>query len=463
MRVLQVNLQEGMNMEETVFEEAQETKVFDSVDVLVCGGGTAGMFAALASARHGADTFLIEQGGFLGGTATAYLVNPIPEMMGKGGLIQEFMDRMAEKGGYIKHDPSAVEYDFSLANTFDVEIFKSVALEMLVKAGVKILLHTFAVKPVVENDVIRGVIVENKSGRQAILARRVIDCTGDGDIAARSGAPYEKGRKKDGLMPSVSLLFHLHNDGPMEEMPAIPFGGIFLLHPVMMETAEKAGIDYSLPYDVAFLVPMPVSPGKLLINLAHVKNVDGTNAEDLTRAHITLREQIMEATELLRHHPYFKSTYVASTGTHIYIRETRRIMGEYCIVEEDVLQGKHFDDAVTSCRYMIDVHPLDESEVGRYDNHPPFDIPYRSLVPLKIDNLLMAGRCISSDRFAQSALRIGGTCMSTGEASGTAAALSIQENVRPREMDGTLVRQALEHRGVVIRPEKGATPEKCMF
>jgi hypothetical protein len=450
-------------MDDMIFEEARKTKIFDNVDVLVCGGGTSGIFAALASARHGADTFLIEQEGFLGGTATAYLVNPIPEMMGKGGLIQEFMDRMAERGGYIKHEPSTVIYDFSLANTYDVENFKFVAQEMLDEAGVKMLFHTLAVKPVVENSTIRGVIIENKSGRQAILAKRVIDCTGDGDIAARSGAPFEKGRKKDGLMPSVSLLFHLHNEKSLEQLPVTPFGGIFLLSPLMKKTARKAKVHYTLPYDVAFLVPMPVSSGKLLVNLAHAKNIDGTKAEDLTKAHIIMRRQIMEATDLLRNHPYFSSTYVASTGTNIYVRETRRIMGEYYITEEDAVQGKHFDDGITSCRYMIDVHPLDKSETGRYENHPPFDIPYRSLVPLKTDNLLIAGRCISSDRFAQSALRIGGTCMSTGEAAGTAAAISIQEKVKPREMDGKIVRKALVKRGVVIRPEKNSIPEKCMF
>jgi hypothetical protein len=450
-------------MNETILEQAQEIKVFDSVDVLVCGGGSSGIFAALASTRHGADTILVEQAGFFGGTATAYLVNPIPEMMGKGGLIQEFMDRMAERGGYIKYDPSEVKYDFSLANTYDVEIFKFVAQEMLDEAGVKMLLHTFAVKPIIQDNIIQGVIIENKSGRQAILAKRVIDCTGDGDIAARSGAPFEKGRKKDGLMPSVSLLFHLHNEGTLEELPATPFGGIFLLSPLMKKTARKANIKYSLPFDVAFLVPMLVSPGKFLVNLAHIKDIDGTKAEDLTRAHIKLRRQIMEAKDLLRHHPYFSSTYVANTGTHIYVRETRRITGEYYITEEDAVQGKPFNDAITSCRYMIDVHPLDKTESGRYENHPPFDIPYRSLVPLTIDNLLVAGRCISSDRYAQSALRIGGTCMSTGEAAGTAAAISIQEKVKPRELNGKIVQHALEKRGVVIRPDKSSIPEKCMF
>jgi hypothetical protein len=452
-----------MNMDETILEEAQEIKVFDSVDVLVCGGGSSGIFAALASAWHGADTFLVEQAGFFGGTATAYLVNPIPEMMGKGGLIQEFMDRMAERGGYIKHDPSEVKYDFSLANTYDVEIFKFVAQEMLEEAGVKMLLHTFAVKPIVENNVIRGVIIENKSGRQAILAKRVIDCTGDGDIAARSGAPYEKGRKKDGLMPSVSLLFHLHNEEPLEELPATPLGGIFLLSPVIKKTARRAKIKYKLPYDVAFLVPMPVSQRRFLVNLAHVKGIDGTKAEDLTRAHIILRKQIMEATNVLRYNPYFSSTYVAATGTHIYVRETRRINGEYYLTEKDAVEGKHFEDAITSCRYMIDVHPLDKTETGRYENHSPFDIPYRSLVPLKIDNLLMAGRCISSDRYAQSALRIGGTCMSTGEAAGTAAALSLEEDISPRKLNGEHVREILEKRGVNIRPAKGSIPEECMF
>jgi hypothetical protein len=450
-------------MEQTIFEEARETKVFDSVDVLVCGGGSSGIFAALASARLGANTFLIEQEGFLGGSTTAYLVNPVPEMMGKGGYIREFMDRMAERGGYIKHDPSEVKYDFSLANTYDVEIFKFVALEMLEEAGVKILLHTFAVKPIIENNVIQGVIIENKSGRHAILAKRVIDCTGDGDIAARSGTPFEKGRKKDGLMPSVSLLFHLHNEGLLEELPATPLGGIFLLSPIIKKTARMAKIKYKLPYDVAFLVPMPVSRRRLLVNLAHIKGIDGTKAEDLTRAHIILRRQIMEATNVLRHNPYFNSTYVAATGTHIYVRETRRIKGEYYLTEEDAVEGRHFEDAITSCRYMIDVHPLDKTETGRYENHPPFDIPYRSLVPLKIDNLLMAGRCISSDRYAQSALRIGGTCMSTGEAAGTAAALSINGNLIPRELDGKHVRKILEKRGVKIRPEKGSIPEECMF
>lgn len=446
-----------------IIEEAKEIEVFDKVDVLVCGGGSSGIFAALASARLGADTFLIEQEGFLGGSTTAYLVNPVPEMMGKGGLIQDFMDRMTEWGGYIKHDPSDVKYDFSYANTYDVETFKFVALEMLDEARVKILLHTLAVKPIVENDVIKGVIIENKSGRHAILAKRVIDCTGDGDIAARSGVPFEKGRKKDGLMPSVSLLYQLHNEGVLEALPATPLGGIFLLSPIIKKTARKAKIKYKLPYDVAFLVPMPVSQRRLLVNLAHIKGIDGTKAEDLTRAHIILRRQIMEATNVLRNSPYFSSTYVAATGTHIYVRETRRIKGEYYLTENDAVEGKQFEDAITSCRYMIDVHPLDNTETGRYENHPPFDIPYRSLVPLKIENLLMAGRCISSDRYAQSALRIGGTCMSTGEAAGTAAVLSIEEDVIPRKLNGKQVREMLEKRGVNIRPEKESIPEGCMF
>jgi hypothetical protein len=450
-------------MADTVFEEARQTKVFDSVDVLVCGRGSSGIFAALASAYHGADTFLIEKEGFLGGTATNYLVNPIPEMMGKGGFIEKFMDRMAENGGYIKRDPSEVKYDFSLANTYDVEIFKFVAQEMLDEAGVKLLLHTPAVKPVVENDFIRGIIFENKSGRQAILAKRVIDCTGDGDVAARAGVPFEKGRKKDDLMPSVSLLFHLHNDKDWEDTPATRFGGIYLISPLMKKLARKEKKRYKTPYDVAFMVPMPVSPGKILVNLAHVKNIDGTKAEDLTHAHIISRRQIMEAIKVLQLDPFFSSAYVATTGTSIYVRETRRIMGEYIITEEDAVQGAHFDDAITSCGYMIDVHPIDSSETGRYEKHPPFDIPYRSLIPLKIDNLLIAGRCVSSDRVAQSTLRIGGTCMSTGEAAGTAAALSVQKGVKLREMDGTLVKQALKEHGVNIRPNKSTIPEECMF
>ncbi len=450
-------------MKNTIYEEAREIPIIDDVDILVCGGGTSGIFAALASAKSGRDTFLLEQEGFLGGTATSYLVNPLPEMMGKGGIIQEFMDRMAERGGYIKHEPKDIEYDFSFANVYDVEKFKDVALEMLTEAGVKILFHTLFVKSIIENDVILGVIFENKTGRQAITAKRAIDCTGDGDVCASSGAPFEKGREKDGLMPSVSLLFHLHNEKSMEDNPAIPVGGIYLLAPVLMETAKKEGIEYELPYDASFLVPMPTTPGKFLVNLAHVKKIDGTKAEDLTSAHIKLRKQITEAVDLLRHHPYFKSAYVANTASRIYVRETRRIMGEYILTDDDVMSGRAFDDAITSCRYMIDVHPIDDTEVGKYDNHPTFDIPYRCLVPLKIDNLLVAGRCISSDRVAQSALRISGTCMSTGEASGTAASISIRDDVKPRALDGSMVKKALEESGVNIRPDESLIPKKCML
>lgn len=444
-------------------ESSQEVPVVDAVDVIACGGGTSGIFAALAAAKGGANTLLIEKEGFLGGTATSYLVNPLPEMMGKGGIIQDFMDKMAKLGGYIKQKPADVEYDFSMANTYDIELFKDVALEMLHDAGVKILLHTLVVKSILEKGVIKGIIIENKSGRQAVMAKRVIDCTGDGDVSAFSGAPFEKGREKDGLMPSVSLLFHLQNEGRLEDNPAIPVGGIFLLAPVLMGLAKEKGIDYQLPYDASFLVPMPVSRGRSLVNLAHVKNVDGTKAEDLTKAHIVLRKQIREAVDLLKNHPYFKDAYVALTATNIYVRETRRIKGEYVITEEDALSGKSFEDAVTSCRYMIDVHPIDDTEVGRYDNHPPFDIPYRSLVPLNVENLLMAGRCVSSDRVAQSALRISGTCMSTGEAAGTAAALSVKKDLSPRTLDGRTVRELLEGNGVNIRPDETLMPKKCML
>jgi FAD-dependent oxidoreductase family protein len=447
----------------TYHEKSQEVPVIDTVDVVVCGGGTSGIFAALAAAKGGTVTFLIEKEGFLGGTATSYLVNPLPEMMGKGGLIQDFMDRMTKLGGYIKREPADVEYDFSMANTYDIELFKDVALEMLFDAGVKILLHTFVVKSILENGVIKGIIVENKSGRQVVMANRVIDCTGDGDVSAFSGASFKKGREKDGLMPSVSLLFHLQNEGRLEDNPAIPVGGIFLLAPILMGIAKEKGIEYKIPYDASFLVPMEVSPGRLLVNLAHVKNIDGTKAEDLTKAHIVLRKQIREAVKLLKNHPYFKDAYVALTATNIYVRETRRITGEYVITEEDALSGKSFEDAVTSCRYMIDVHPIDDTEVGRYDNHPPFDIPYRSLVPLKVENLLLAGRCVSSDRVAQSALRISGTCMSTGEAAGTAAALSVKMDQSPRALDGKLVRELLEDNGVNIRPDENLIPKKCML
>lgn len=450
-------------MERIIQEPARETPVIDEVDVLVCGGGPSGIMAALAAAKNGGKTFLVEQEGFLGGSATANLINPLPEVMSKGGLIETFLDQMAKLGGYIKHDPSEVAYDFSMANAFDPEIYKFVALEMLDKAGVKLLLHTIAVQPILEDNKIRGVIIENKSGRQAILAQRVVDATGDGDISARAEVPFKKGRDPDEKMQTVSLLFQLDGDWDLSHLPTIPVGGIHLLGPLLKEIAEKEKLDYDLPYLVGFIVPLPFGKLNIFINLAHVEGIDGTKGEDLTRAHLELRPQVMNAIKVLKHHPYFAQAHLAKTGTHIYVRETRRILGEYVLNEEDVVNGKKFDDAVTECRYIIDIHPIDDPTVHRYEPHPPYDIPYRSLVPLKVDNLLVSGRCISCDQVAQSSLRIMGTCMSTGEAAGTAAALSVKHNVTPRALDYRLVQDALKKQGVNIRRDNSQVPSKCMF
>jgi len=446
-----------------IHEPARQTPVIGEVDVLVCGGGPSGIMAAMAAAKNGSKTFLVEQEGFLGGSATANLINPLPEVMSKGGFIETFLDQMAEQGGYIKHDPSKVAYDFSIANAFDPEIYKFVAHEMLHKAGVKLLLHTIAVQPVMEDNIIKGAIIENKSGRQAIMAKRVVDATGDGDIAARAGAPFKKGRDQDEKMQTVSLLFQLDGDWDISALPTMQFGGIYLLGPLLKEIAEKENMNYDVPYQVGFIVPLPFGKLNIFINLAHVEGIDGTKAEDLTRAHLELRPQIISAINVLKKHPYFANAHLTKTGTHIYIRETRRILGEYMLNEQDVVQGKKFDDAVTECRYMIDIHPIDDPTVHRYEPHPPYDIPYRSLVPLKVENLLVSGRCISCDQVAQSSLRIMGTCMSTGEAAGTAAALSVKHEVAPRKLDYRLVREVLEKQGVNIRRDDSQVPANCMF
>jgi len=450
-------------MEETIHESARETPIIDKVDVLVCGGGPSGIMAALAAAKNGARAFLVEQEGFLGGSATANLINPLPEVVGKGGLIEHFLNHMADLGGYIRHDASKIGYDFSAANAFDPEIYKLTALKMLDEAGVSLLLHTLAVQPVMQENKIKGAIIENKSGRQGILAQRVIDATGDGDIAARAGAPFKKGREPDEKMQTVSLLFQLDGDWDLDALPTIQFGGIYLLEPLLREIAEKEKLDYTLPYLAGFIVPLPFGKLNIFINLAHLEGIDGTKGQDLTRAHLELRVQIMEAISILMHHPYFEDAHLAKTATHIYVRETRRILGEYVLCEEDVVRGHRFDDAITDCRYMIDIHPIDDPRIHRYEPHPPYDIPYRSLVPLEVENLLVSGRCISCDQVAQSSLRIMGTCMSTGEAAGAAAALSLKHNVRPRALDPHLLQEALQDQGVNIRRGDNQVPAKCMF
>jgi len=418
-------------MLKTITEPARETPVVYEKDVVVVGGGPGGIIAATASGRNGADTLLVEQYGFLGGMATAGLMTsfngfrnerPPNRLQTVKGIPQEVAMELAKLGGTTldiahKVDREIMEGDLPYAVGFDPETLKLVALKMVKSAGVKIMLHTYMVGVIVENNVIKGVIVENKSGRQAVLAKIVIDATGDGDVAATAGAPFVKAKKEGERMMNMSLMYRLANVHPEKiERPR----GI-----VIRNTIVKWG--------------------------ASVSGRDGIDFEDLTEAEIEAREKTVSMLEDLRKEPGYEDSYLIQTAAHIGVRETRRFIGEYMITEEDALKGARFEDVVA-----ISSNPV-PSYYGKrfFFDHEGFDIPYRSLVPKKIDSLLLAGRCISAHQVPFQSLRSMAPLMALSQAAGTAGALCARDNVAPRRLDVSKLQKTLVEQKAELRLTSG--------
>lgn len=426
---------------------ATHIPVAKEVDVLVAGGGPAGFAAAIAAARNNASTLLIEQYGCLGGMSTIGLVGPYMRTAGtNGGIFKEMLERLTEMG-------AAKGYGF------DAEILKYLKLLMCEEAGVNMLLHTFAESAYVENKVLKGVFIANKEGRQVILAKRVIDCTGDADIAASAGAPFEKGRLEDGLMQAVSLFFRVGGIEP-ERLPENR-------SEVRKKTekAREAG-EINLPEYVRS-VPLggkgsTIRDTEVSVNVDTMIGIDGTKAEDLTLASNESRKRVMECINFYRKYvPGMENCFLMDTAPLIGIRETRRIMGEAMITKEDVLSAKKADDGIAKASFFLDLHdgglPSLGEVLSREERNVPkgdwYEIPYGCLVPKKIDKLLTAGRCISSDREANGSLRIMPTCMATGQAAGTAAALSLGQDVTPRELNVRQLQKTLLEQGADLREE----------
>lgn len=452
-------------------EEARDLPVAHDADVLVVGGGIAGVMAALAAGRTGARTLLVERFGSLGGTGTAAMMNLfyVPYAASRG-LIRELFDRLIGRGG-------AIPGEFVV---YDPELYKVTALEMLAEAGARVLLHTFVSDVVLDGRDLRGIVAENKSGRQAILSRVTVDASGDGDIAARAGAPYIKGRERDGKMRPMTLIFRmggvdvprlveyvrLHPDDfspdPLQcmldlEHQMIRIFGFFK----MVEEAKARG---ELWPDCYYFRVESVLPdrGVLTVNATRVYGVDGTNAEDLSRAEIETRHQMIRLAAWARARvPGFERSFILDSANTIGVRETRRIRGEYLMTEEDILAGRHYDDVVGVDANQQNPrqqggHPPDGKEGGPQDAEARemvakmfvYEIPYRALVPREIDGLLVAGRCLSVDHHADVYTRNQGTAMATGVAAGVAGALSARAGVAPRSVDIRAVQRELTRLGV---------------
>jgi len=423
-----------------------EAPVSLSAEVIVCGGGPAGLCAAVAAAQEGADTLLIERYGFLGGMATAGLINPFMPYYTGGeqiieGLFQQIIDRLDAAGGWSHRQ------DEWARDAFDPEIMKLVAQDMVEEAGVELRLHTMVVDASSDNGHVRQALLGSKSGLEAAEATIFIDTTGDGDLAARAGVPYEQGRPEDGLSQPMTLMFRMTGVDE-ERMPSRE--EINRLY----DQAKAVGeIDNPRENVLWFYT---TRHGDIHFNTTRVVHHDGTSAADLTAAEMEARRQVQQMVNFLTEKvPGFADAYLSTTGTQIGVRESRRILGEYTLTAEDVLGASKFADGIARGCYDIDIH--NPSGTGTVIKSLPagesYDIPYRCLCPRGFDNLLVAGRPISATHQAHSSLRVMPIAAAVGEAAGTAAAMCIAQEQSVTAVDVAKLRERLRRRGANIGGE----------
>lgn len=418
--------------------QTREVPVTCETEVIVVGGGMAGVAAAVAAAREGAKVLLIERFGALGGMATLNYVPPALNVTLTRGLAAEFDRRWNEKGGS--------------AERRNPEIMKQVFLEMVQGAGAKLLFYTLATDAIVENGTIKGVIAETKAGPQAFLGQIVIDCTGDGDVAAWAGAPFELGRGRDAETQSMTLVFLLGN----VDTKKIKVGRDEFQR--LLGEAKKNGDLANVPYGGGAAISVVVSGpnGVVNVNSINIPMLHGLRPDDLTYAHVECHREILHYVNFYRKYvPGCENAYVLATGASIGVRESRRILGEYVLTGADILTGRRFPDDVTRGFYPIDIHSADSTGDGAGARlRRSYGIPYRCLVPRKIDNLLVAGRCVSADHIAHGSLRVMGTTTALGEAAGTAAALCIRGSVTPRKLDAKTLQDALKRHDAWPEPDE---------
>lgn len=433
-------------MSRTITEPAREIPVIDEVDVLVLGAGPAGVSAAICAAREGMRVMLIEQGGDVGGVATSGLMS---HWTGRtiGGFYEELLTRTAELAG------DGAGMNGGSRQTINPETLKTHLLEMLAEAGVALRLYTLAAEPVMRGDTIEGVILQSKAGRQAALAKIVIDATGDGDMAARAGAPFFMGREADGKMQPVTIMFKVGGvdtaravfPGSFEDNLEIPTG--------LIQDVGRAHLTFPAGHVLLYRTTLP---GVVTCNMTNCIDVDGTSPQDLTQATLTCRRQIEEIIPFLRAHvPGFEQCWLMSSASSIGVRETRHFIGEATITQEDILNARVFDDwAVARAHFNFDVHNLTGSgldETGAQKHFAQargYTIPYGCLVPQKVENLLLAGRDICGTHMAHSNYRVMPICANMGQAAGIAASLCIKNGVAPRALNVAALQKRLGDWGV---------------
>lgn len=423
-------------------------KIEKRYDVVVAGGGLSGVIAAVAAAREGCSVMLVERYGFLGGMATAALVNPFMgyERMGENGnklpvnnagLFQELLDRLDALGGLHENK-----------HTFNEEIMKLVLDRMIKENKIDVLLHSYLIGTEKDGNVITGIRVVNKSGEMLVEGKVFIDATGDADLSYQAGCEVKVGRDEDGMCQAMTMCCRI-GDLPEDRVDRFinkeeyyeKVCGEFL-------KAKQAGRIKAPRVDV--LTFQHVCKSMMHFNSTRVINKSALDAFDLTESEMEGREQVYELYQFMKNNVRgYENSVLVSTGSQIGVRESRRVMGAYVLTEDDLLGCVKFEDSIARGAYMIDAHSPNGTDtiIKKIKTGEYYTVPYRSIVAKGIDNLVVAGRPISTTHLAHSAIRIMPICSSIGEGAGTAAAIAVKEEKAFRDVDASKIQSMIKKNG----------------
>ena len=454
-----------MNMK--YINESKKTPVRFECDVLIAGGGTAGVVAAIAAARNGAKVILAERNGFLGGTMINgagplhsffnlwKAFDGVEKLQCVRGIPDEIINRLISEGGCFGHLETELGYSYdSTATIVHWEKCKAVLFDMMEEEGVKLLLHTLIADVIKEDDHCCGVIIESKSGREVILAKVLIDTTGDGDLAVHAGADWINSYPD----AAVGMPFGMANIDVNKAVAFFKYNDMLtqMVHaPKDDETDNIVRLGFDLRKIPVFREFMDISGmwGPLVvshhvrdmsfINTANLKPLDALDIEEITRAEIELRRQVMKMSEMLKKHiPGFESAYLYWTPVHFGVRRTRIIECEHDISIDEIINGMKTEDEIA--RYGFH----DCAPRIMIKNGDCYSIPYRAILPKKVENLLLAGRMLTKSWEAHMSTRNTVSCMAMGQGAGTAAALCVRSGLNPRELDVKKLQAVLKEQGV---------------
>lgn len=434
-----------------ITEQARDIPVTKECDVLVCGGGPAGFGAAIGAAKAGQQVILIERNSIIGGMATAGLMSHWTGNT-EGPVLDELLERARSSHTDYNYFGSKI-----LKSKFiiDHEKLSLEMLKMLNEHNVEILFYTQICDVIMDGDSLTGVIIENKSGRQGVLANKVIDATGDGDIAWRAGVPYQLGRETDKAMQPVTLMIQVSGvdysraifPGEFEDNITVPKGKI----------QDLAHNYFENPMGHVLLYPSTVD-GIVTVNMTNVTGVNGTDNTEISQSQIKLRLQVEKIIDFLREYaPGYENCRLYRTASMIGVRETRHFKCEYTITEEDIEEAVIYDDWIaTRCYFNFDIHNIEGSGLDKHGRQNDFvqteryTIPMRSLIPLRVENLLLAGRSIGGTHMAHSNFRAMAICLNIGQGAGVCAAIANKNKTKLRDSYYPEIRSELEKQGVTV-------------